>query len=97
MPPGELVVNDGSTSDSVASATSTARLDDALSMRYVCSWWRRPPTSRHKPTTPLQMIITAAKMVSRGSSALSAPPPSIIETISATSITVTASASTSVP
>ena len=36
-------------------------------------------------------------MVSRGSAALSAPPASITETISATSITVTASASTSVP
>jgi hypothetical protein len=36
-------------------------------------------------------------MVSRGSVALSGPPASIIDTISATSITVMATASTSVP
>jgi hypothetical protein len=58
--PGELVVNAGSTSDSVASAISTARLELAPSRRKDCSWWRRPPVSRHTPTTPLQMIITAA-------------------------------------
>ena len=49
------------------------------------------------PTTPLQMIMIAEKIVSRGSAALSAPPASIIDRISAVSITVTASASTSVP
>ena len=39
----------------------------------------------------------AAKIVSRASAAAASPPASIIETMSATSITVTASASTSVP
>jgi hypothetical protein len=43
------------------------------------------------------MIMTAANTVSRASPAVSAPPPSMTETISATSITVTATASTSVP
>jgi hypothetical protein len=46
---------------------------------------------------PLQMIITAAKTVSRGSALVASPPDSISETISATSITVTATASVSVP
>ena len=41
--------------------------------------------------------MTAANTVSRASVALSGPPASITETISATSITVTANASTSVP
>ena len=35
------------------------------------------------PTTPLQMIMIAEKIVSRGSVALSGPPASIIDTISA--------------
>ena len=43
------------------------------------------------------MIIRVEKIVSRGSVALSGPPASIIDTISATSITVTARASTKVP
>ena len=46
---------------------------------------------------PLQTIITAAKIVSRASPALSAGAASMTETISAVSMTVTASASTSVP
>ena len=43
------------------------------------------------------MIMIAENIVSRGSADLSLPPASIIETISATSITVTATARTSVP
>ena len=66
-------------------------------MRKVCSRWRTPPTSRQMPTTPLQMIMMAAKMVSRGRVALSGPPASITEKISATSMMVTATASTRVP
>ncbi len=46
---------------------------------------------------PLRMIITAANTVSRASGAVASPPASISETISATSITVTASARTRVP
>src|SRR6185369_10034210 len=56
-----------------------------------------PPATTHRPTAPLAMIMIAAKIVSRGSAAASAPPASIIERISATSITVTASARMSVP
>ena len=56
-----------------------------------------PPASRHSPTAPLQMIMIAEKIVSRGSADLSGPPASIIETISATSMTVTATARISVP
>ena len=43
------------------------------------------------------MIITAAKIVSRASADLSLPPASIIETIRATSITVTETARIRVP
>jgi hypothetical protein len=43
------------------------------------------------------MIMMAAKTVSRASAAVASPPAIMSETIKATSITVTASASTSVP
>ena len=46
---------------------------------------------------PLQTIMIAEKTVSRASEAFSGPPPSIIETTSATSITVTATARSRVP
>jgi len=46
---------------------------------------------------PLQTIMTAANTVSRARPAFSGPEVSITETISATSITVTATASTKVP
>jgi hypothetical protein len=46
---------------------------------------------------PLRISITAANTVSRASAPVLAPPASISETISATSITVTASARISVP
>ena len=46
---------------------------------------------------PLHTIITAANTVSRASAALSGPPERMMETISATSITVTATASTREP
>src|SRR5678816_2628762 len=49
------------------------------------------------PTIPLHTIITTANTVSRANAALSGPPPSITNTISDTSITVTATARTSVP
>ena len=49
------------------------------------------------PTTPLQVIITAANTVSRASVDVSSPPETISVTISATSMTVTATASTSDP
>ena len=46
---------------------------------------------------PLQTIMTAANTVSRASPDFSAPPAIMTETISATSMTVTATARTSVP
>jgi hypothetical protein len=46
---------------------------------------------------PLQTIMIAANTVSRASAAFASPIDSMSETISATSITVTAIASTSVP
>ena len=67
--PGELVVNAGSTSDSVASVISAASAELAPSIRNVCSRWRSAPTSRQTPTTPLQMIMTVANTVSRGRAA----------------------------
>ncbi|HEY2145586.1 MAG TPA: hypothetical protein VGH12_05910 [Steroidobacteraceae bacterium] len=46
---------------------------------------------------PFKMIITVANMVSRANAAVCAPPATISETISETSISVTARASTRVP
>jgi hypothetical protein len=46
---------------------------------------------------PLQVIITAAKTVSRASELVSGPPDTINVTINATSMTVTATARTSDP
>ncbi len=46
---------------------------------------------------PLQTIMIAANTVSRASAAFASPTASMMEMISATSITVTATASTSVP
>ncbi len=66
-------------------------------MRNDCSRWRSAPASTQAPITPVQMIITAEYTESRASAAFSAPPVSIIETTRATSITVIASARTSVP
>ncbi len=45
------------------------------------------------PKTPLSTIITAAKTVSRATLSLPGAPDSMIETIRATSMTVTATAS----
>src|SRR3954469_320528 len=56
-----------------------------------------PPMSRHSPMRPLQMIMMAENTVSRGTAAVSGPPDSMIETMRATSMIVTASASTNVP
>jgi len=55
------------------------------------------PTSSDAPTMPLQVIITAENTVSRASVAVFSPPEIISVTISATSITVTATASSSDP
>lgn len=49
------------------------------------------------PTMPLQVIITAAKTVSRAREELLSPPSTMRVTIRATSMTVTAMASTREP
>ena len=51
----------------------------------------------HRPITPLVMIITVAYTVSRASVSIPAPPAKRSARISVASITVMASASTSVP
>src|SRR5262245_58005067 len=56
-----------------------------------------PPANRHNPTMPFNTIMTTANTVSRANPALSAANDSMMETMSATSITVTAKASTNVP
>ena len=63
----------------------------------VATRWRIVATTRHSPTMPLQVIIAAAKTVSRASVSVSEPPAAISTTMSATSITVTAIARTSDP
>ena len=91
-----VVVAFGRISVSVVSAASTASAALAPWIWKPCSWCRMPPASRQIPTSPLQMIMTAANTVSRASDAL----PSTLtmtDTISATSITVTATARTSEP
>ena len=60
VPAGVVVVNTGRTSVSVAITISAASPAPAPSTRKVCSRCARPPSRTHRPTTPLQMIITAA-------------------------------------
>ena len=92
-----MVVKTGSTNDKVASAIRAAKAELAPSSRKLCSWCLRQPATTHRPTAPLQMIMIAEKIVSRGTAAAFEPPVSIIETMSEASITVTATARTSVP
>ena len=95
--PGLLVVKVGTTSVSVASVDTVASAVALPSALKFASRVRSAPTSSEMPTTPLQVIITAANTVSRASVDASSPPETISVTISATSITVTATASTSEP
>jgi hypothetical protein len=91
------VVNAGSTSAMVATAVSVARVAVTPSTRNSSSWCRSAPTTRHRPTTPLQTIMKAANTVSRASVAVCSPPEDISVTMRPTSITVTATARISVP
>lgn len=95
--PGALVVKVGRTRLSVASVATVARAVAAPSALNEASPLRRVPTSSEMPRMPLHVIITAANTVSRASVAVSGPPEIISVTISATSITVTETASTSDP
>ena len=95
--PGSVVVNRGSTSVSVASVTTVAS-DEPVPSALKTASPDRPapliaPTSSDRPTMPLTLIITAAKTVSRASAEVSFSPLTISVTISATSMTVTATAS----
>ena len=95
--PGVVVVKFGSTRQVVARVTTVARAAPVPSaLKWVVPNFMAP-VSRHSPTMPLQVIITAAKTVSRASTEVSFPPLTIRVRISATSMTVTATASTSDP
>lgn len=95
--PGLLVVKVGRARLRPASVVTVAKAVTVPSALKTAYLRRRAPTSRQRPTMPLQVIITAAKTVSRASEALLSPPSVIRVTISATSMTVTATASTSDP
>src|SRR3954454_18170675 len=95
--PGALVVNVGSTRLSVTSAVITVSAEYDACTRNSCTRCRNEPTTSDSPRMPLQVIITAAKTVSRANDAVLSPPDAINVTISATSMTVTASARISVP
>ena len=90
-------MNVGSTSVSVASVETVASAVAVPSALNSAKRRRSVPTSSDRPTIPLQVIITAANTVSRASVAVSSPPDTISVTISATSMIVTATASTSEP
>jgi len=92
-----VLVKLGSTIVSPSSVTRMAMAALAPGAWKACSRWCSAPTNRQMPTMPLQMIMTAANTVSRAKPAFSGPDDSMTDTISATSITVTAIASTSVP
>lgn len=95
--PGLLVVNVGSTRLSVASVATVARAAPVPSGLKTAVPWRSEAVSRLSPTMPLQVIITAAKTVSLARVELLSPPSAISVTIRATSMIVTATASTSEP
>src|SRR4029079_9669058 len=95
--PGELVVNVGRTRQSVASVTTVANAAAVPSALNVAVRRRSVETTRHRPTTPLHVIIAAANTVSRASVSVSEPPEAMSATISPTSMTVTATARTSDP
>src|SRR5437899_10373863 len=95
--PAVEVVSVGNTKVSVVRVAKTASAGVVPSTRKASTWWRKLPANRHRPTTPLQIIITVANTVSRARVFAAGPAERIIETINDTSITVIASASTSVP
>ena len=95
--PGVVDVNVGRTRESVANVITVASATPAPSALNTTVGWRRVPASSDRPTMPLQVMITAAKTVSRASVAASPPPVTISVTMRATSMTVTATARTSDP
>jgi hypothetical protein len=91
------VVNVGSTRLSVASVATVASAAPVPSGLNTVSPYRTAPISREIPTMPFVVIIAAANTVSRANDAVPGPPDTISVTIRATSMTVTATASTSDP
>ena len=90
-------MNVGTTRHSVARAVvvaSAARVPSALN-GTTCA--RSVATSNDTPTMPEQVMITAENTVSRANDEALSPPDTISVTISATSMTVTATARTSDP
>ena len=95
--PSAEVVKRGSTSVRVARVMTVARAEPVPSGLKTANRSRRAATTSASPTMPFTVIITAAKTVSRASPAVPSPPLTISVTMSATSMTVTATASTKEP
>nr|BFE69350.1 hypothetical protein GCM10020092_026510 [Actinoplanes digitatis] len=87
----------GRTRPSVAIVATAASAPPVPSGLKTAKRRRTAPTSRDRPRMPLQVIITAAKTVSRASACDFSGPVIIRVTIRATSMTVTATARTSEP
>jgi hypothetical protein len=79
--PGELVVK-AEDQHSVASVITAANAPPLPAAWNSTTWWRTDPTSSDSPTIPLQVIITAAKTVSRASVAVCGPPEAVMLRIS---------------
>ena len=86
----------GSTSAITASGIRTVMKARAPCRLKSCSWWRRPPDSSARPTTPFKTIIKPAKSVSRASSGFASPVTMIAE-IRLTSMVTTEKVRTRVP
>src|SRR6476646_9018254 len=95
--PGALVVTVGTTIVMTASVVTVARAAPVPSALNEIRRYFTAPRNNDRPTMPLQVIITAAKTVSRASDWVSLPPLIMRVTISATSMIVTATARTSEP
>jgi hypothetical protein len=92
-----LVVKFGRTRQSVVSVITVAKAVADPSALKVATRSRSAAVRIETPTMPLQVIITAAKTVSRASVSACEPPEIISVTIRPTSITVTATARTIEP
>ena len=87
----------GRTKLNVASVVTVASAAPVPSALNIVTWNRTAPITSAMPTMPLQVIITAAKTVSRARDSLPGFPEIISVTISPTSMIVTAIASTRDP
>jgi hypothetical protein len=94
---GVLVVNVGRTRVKVASVITVARAVAAPSALNSAIGVRTVATRRDNPTIPLHVIMRAANTVSLARAWVSSGDDTISKTISPTSMTVTATASTSDP